>query len=66
MPIYEYACTCGTQFEQFILRKSEEAEVACPRCGSREVQRQLSRAAISSGAGERPSTRGGRGCGPVG
>jgi putative FmdB family regulatory protein len=65
MPIYEYACTCGTQFEQLILRRSDEAEVACPRCGSPDVKRQLSPTAIASGAGQRPSP-GGRGCGPVG
>jgi putative FmdB family regulatory protein len=65
MPIYEYACTCGTQFEQFVLRKADEAGIACPRCGSVEVKRQLSRTAVGSVAGQRPSA-GGRGCGPVG
>jgi putative FmdB family regulatory protein len=36
MPIYEYACpACDASFETLILRKSDEAEVACPTCGSR-------------------------------
>jgi putative FmdB family regulatory protein len=68
MPIYEYACpACDASFETLILRKSDEAEVACPTCGSRRVARHLSRPA---------ATRGGRGgsasggpppnCGPIG
>lgn len=65
MPIYEYACTpCGKVFEAFILRKSDESDVACPACQAREVSRQMSRPAASrvgTGGGGAPPA-----CGPVG
>lgn len=66
MPIYEYACaSCGKVFEELILRPRDEAEVACPGCGRREVSRQMSRpaATASTGGGGGGS---GRGCGPIG
>jgi putative FmdB family regulatory protein len=65
MPIYEYACgECGKSFEEFIIRRSDEAEVRCPKCQSRKVARQMSRpAATRSGGG---GGRSGPGCGPVG
>jgi putative FmdB family regulatory protein len=64
MPIYEYECrACGKVFEAFLLRRTDEAEVACPECSIREVERVMSRpAALSVGSGE---TRGG-GCAPGG
>jgi putative FmdB family regulatory protein len=64
MPIYEYACTCGERFEELVARSSQQADVACPACGSREVARQLSRPAAppSGDRGGRPA----RDCGPVG
>ncbi len=66
MPIYEYACTpCGKVFEELVIRRSDEAEVACPACRSKKVARLISRTAAartrgSGGAGPAPS------CGPVG
>ena len=67
MPIYEYACVpCGKSFEELVLRKSDEAEIRCPGCGSADVARQMSRPAAArsggsgSGGGFVPS------CGPVG
>ncbi len=66
MPIYEYACdACGKSFEELIIRKSDEAEVACPGCRGRKVSRLLSRTAATRGSGDgghsaAPS------CGPVG
>ncbi len=66
MPIYEYACrSCGKVFEAFLLRRADEAEVACPDCATREVERVISRpAAVSLGvSGGAP--RGG-GCAPGG
>ena len=65
MPIYEYACAdCGKSFEEIIVRKSDEAEVACPACKSRQVGRQLSAPAAYGGGGSH--SHGGGGCGPVG
>lgn len=67
MPIYEYACVpCGKSFEELVLRRSDEAEIRCPGCGSAEIARQMSRPAAArvsgdgGGAGAAPS------CGPVG
>jgi putative FmdB family regulatory protein len=66
MPIYEYACTpCGKSFEELVIRKSDEADVKCPVCGSAEILRQMSRPAaarVGGGEGSAPS----RACGPVG
>jgi putative FmdB family regulatory protein len=66
MPIYEYACgECSKSFEEFVIRRSDEAEVRCPKCQSRKVARQMSRpAATRSGGGG--GGRSGPGCGPVG
>ncbi|BDG06192.1 FmdB family zinc ribbon protein [Anaeromyxobacter oryzae] len=67
MPIYEYACEgCGKDFEELIVRRADEAEVACPACRSRQVSRRMSRPAATrtgaaSGAGGPPPR-----CGPVG
>ena len=68
MPIYEYACQgCGKVFEELVIRRSDEADVKCPRCGKHDVARQMSRPAAS------PTSSGGgggggssRACGPVG
>ncbi len=53
MPIYEFRCLgCGHVFELLKLKKeSEEARMRCPKCGSEEVERILSKvsAVISSG-----------------
>ncbi|NLG42651.1 MAG: zinc ribbon domain-containing protein, partial [Phycisphaerae bacterium] len=36
MPIYEYTCSgCGRLFEQLVQSREQEAELACPHCGSR-------------------------------
>ncbi len=33
MPIHEYRCAdCEKTFEELILRRSDEEEVACPAC----------------------------------
>jgi putative FmdB family regulatory protein len=46
MPIYEYECRqCGHQFELLVLRGTV---VACPACGSGELERLLSGFAVSS------------------
>jgi len=67
MPIYEYACQdCGKRFEELIVRKSDEGEVACPACKSRKVGREMSApAAYSSGGGGGGHSHGG-GCAPGG
>jgi putative FmdB family regulatory protein len=68
MPIYEYACRpCGKVFEELVIRKSDEAEVACPACKSGEVSRVMSRPAAARSDGGAPDTgRPARSCGPIG
>ncbi|MFT3915683.1 MAG: zinc ribbon domain-containing protein [Anaeromyxobacteraceae bacterium] len=70
MPIYEYACTpCARSFEELVIRKSDEAEVRCPTCGSPDVARQMSRPASVGGGGGGEPYGGGRSapsCGPIG
>lgn len=51
MPIYEYACEdCGTKFEKLIRRESDVAELACPSCGEKRLEQQLSTFAPQMGA----------------
>ena len=68
MPIYEFACApCGKQFEDLVIRKSDEAEVKCPACGSRKVSRRMSApAAARTGGGDAGPRAQARPCGPVG
>jgi putative FmdB family regulatory protein len=41
MPIYEYRCVpCAVQFEELV--RGPEAPVACPNCGSAQIERLLS------------------------
>ncbi len=65
MPIYEYACAqCGRTFEKLHSRRTDGADVACPGCHSRTVERQMSRpAAARSGGGGAVATPA---CGPIG
>ncbi len=68
MPIYEYACAkCDGSFEELIVRRSDEADVCCPRCQAKDVHRLMSApsAAPSRGNGGGRAAPA-RGCGPVG
>ena len=45
MPIYEYVCgDCAAPFEELVSLTQVQAP-ACPACGSKKTQRQLSRSA---------------------
>ncbi len=49
MPIYEYRCLqCGRRFSIFwrTISAAEEGRPRCPRCGSEEVQRLISRVRV--------------------
>ena len=39
MPIYEYACKCGNQFEMLV---RSDTVPSCPSCRSTEVEKKLS------------------------
>lgn len=50
MPIYEYKCAgCGSSFEKLLHRAADAADVACPSCGEKHVERQLSTFAAHAG-----------------
>jgi putative FmdB family regulatory protein len=56
MPLYEYRCrTCGKQFEMLRRMQDADAELQCPECWSKEVERLISTFAMggcgSSAAG---------------
>ena len=47
MPIYEYICPqCNGQFQKLVRGFSDPAGLACPRCGSVDVRRAVSRVSI--------------------
>ena len=66
MPIYEYACSrCDRSFEELVIRRSDESRVKCPKCGSPEVGRLMSRPAAARTSGGGAAGAAPR-CGPVG
>jgi len=47
MPIYEYLCpNCNGRFQKLVRGFSDPAGLACPRCGSGDVRRAISRVAV--------------------
>lgn len=52
MPIYEFRCAqCNDCFEVLVLARDEPLEPRCPKCGSEEFERIMSRASVITGAG---------------
>jgi putative FmdB family regulatory protein len=47
MPLYDYLCQCGHEFEALVLPGHEPE---CPVCGSADLERQLSSPAVHSSA----------------
>ena len=67
MPIYEYRCkACGKEFETLVRNAQDEEELACPKCGARDVGRQLSVFTGSAGAGGTASAAPSGSCAPRG
>ena len=55
MPVYEFYCAdCHTIFNFLSSRVNTEKRPACPRCGKPELDRQVSRFAVSRGRKEEP------------
>ncbi len=47
MPIYEYACSqCNGRFQKLVAGFHSSAAINCPRCGSAEVRKAVSRFAV--------------------
>ena len=70
MPIFEYLCAdCGNKFEKLVRRSEEVDSLACPSCGQKHLQQELSTFAPHangvSKSPEMPSCPGGR-CGNPG
>jgi len=52
MPIYEFKClSCNECFEILVLKKNEQVESRCPKCGSEDYERLLSKACYTMGSG---------------
>ena len=60
MPIYEYKCAkCNSVFEALVKSASEKPD-ACPKCGGKKLEKQLSAfsASVSSGSDALPCSSG--------
>jgi len=56
MPIYEYRCQeCGTRFEKLVRRASDVPEIACPSCGQKQLEQELSTFAAHAGGSSKQS-----------
>lgn len=54
MPIYEFRCQrCHNIFELLALKKDDSVEVKCPKCGSLEIERVMSRISFTADRSER-------------
>ncbi len=55
MPVYEFYCAdCHTIFNFLSRRVNTDKKPACPRCQRPDLERQVSRFAVSRGRGEEP------------
>ncbi|HWO73443.1 MAG TPA: zinc ribbon domain-containing protein [Dehalococcoidia bacterium] len=52
MPVYEFACNaCGAPISVFVRSINARVEPRCPRCGSADARRLISRVAVIKGEG---------------
>ena len=43
MPIYEYRCQdCGEKFDKLVRSSTDQAELICPNCGSKQAEKLMS------------------------
>ncbi|HHE46575.1 MAG TPA: zinc ribbon domain-containing protein [Bacteroidetes bacterium] len=50
MPIYDFICRkCGEKFDRLVSFDWESAGLACPKCGSEELEKAVSRVGYSGG-----------------
>jgi putative FmdB family regulatory protein len=60
MPIYEYRCgQCADEFELLVFRNEEPA---CPKCGSKELNKKMSACGFSVGSKFTAASSSGSGC----
>jgi len=63
MPMFEYRCgICENAFEELVRSAAAEAEVACPECGSHEVEKKMSTFGFSVAGAKTVSSSAGSGC----
>jgi putative FmdB family regulatory protein len=56
MPIFEFKClSCNECFEILVLKKKEEVEARCPKCGSEDFERVLSKTCYAMAPGSNKS-----------
>ena len=57
MPMYDYKCrSCSQLFEELVFTSSmRDINITCPHCGAKNIERQLSAPAISTGASFEPA-----------
>jgi putative FmdB family regulatory protein len=56
MPIYEFRClSCNECFEILVMTSSESRESRCPKCGSEDFERVLSKTCYTMGPGSEKS-----------
>lgn len=56
MPIYEYRCRkCQHEFGQLVRSSDDEASLACPKCGRKDLEKKLSVFAARQGPGTAPA-----------
>ena len=54
MPIYEYECkSCGREFQALVLKRAEEDQVKCDKCGARDLRKLISRVAYHASEADR-------------
>ena len=65
MPIYEYACPkCRVIFSFLSKRLNPERQPTCPKCGNKQMSKQVSRFALSRGLKEPAAKTGAEGSEP--
>jgi putative FmdB family regulatory protein len=43
MPIYEYRCQkCGEKFEKLVRSSTDQSQLTCPSCGSKQTEKLMS------------------------
>jgi putative FmdB family regulatory protein len=67
MPLYGFECEdCQEEFEELVTNLSKADEITCPRCGGKNVSRQLSLVAAMKSSGSSGFSLGSSGCAPSG
>lgn len=43
MPIFEYQCSCGNEFEKLIMNITKKTVIVCPKCKSQTTKKIMSK-----------------------